>query len=241
MHNAAKIIVLNYHLLSDHAGSVSGLFDVSLKAFRSQINVLLERGIPVVSLDALINGTFAGKCGVVLTFDDGNVSDFDSAYPALKELNLTATFFPVVNNIDKAGYVTWQQLSEIASGNFTIGSHGLSHCLLTKLSTSERQHELGWSKTIIEQVIGKRVTYFASPYGWYSKAIVALAKDAGYRALMTTTLKVNFPDTKPFLVHRWNIRQNTSLNTFKQMLNSNGCISAVISWASACRQYVKGF
>jgi peptidoglycan/xylan/chitin deacetylase (PgdA/CDA1 family) len=239
MHSSGKILVLNYHLLSDDARGANGLFSVSLATFCRQMNAIKERDIPVVSLDALINGTFAGNFGLILTFDDGNLSDFHIAYPALKELNLTATFFPVVNNIGKGGCVTWQQLREIARGDFTIGSHGLSHLSLMKLSKRERQHELGWSKQILEQGVGRRVTHFAAPYGLYNKAIVALARNVGYKALMTTSLHVNEPDKRPFVVHRWNVRRRTSLEAFRRMLEGNGSISPVISLAFACKRYVK--
>ena len=203
------------------------------------MSAIKEKHIPVVSLDALINGKFAEQFGLILTFDDGYSSDFYIAYPALKKLNLAAAFFPVVNNIGKGGFVTWQQLSEIASNDFTIGSHGLSHSLLRTLSRSEQEHELACSKAIIEQAIGKGVTHFASPYGWYSNAIVALAKETGYKALMTTTLKVNVPDRKPFLVHRWNIRRKTSFERFERMLASNGYIPPLTSYTVAFKQCVK--
>jgi len=241
MRNTGKIIVLNYHLLSDYAHTTSGnqQFNVSSTVFLKQISAIKAKHIPVVSLDALINGTFAEDFGLILTFDDGYCSDFHIAYPALRELNLVAAFFPIVNRIGKDGFVSWQQLSELANNNFTIGSHGLSHSLLTKLSRSDQQDELACSKAIIEQGIAKSVTHFAAPYGWYSKAIVALAKETGYKALMTTTLKVNVPDRKPFLVHRWNIRRNTSFERFGKMLGSNGYISPLTTCAIACKQYVK--
>jgi peptidoglycan/xylan/chitin deacetylase (PgdA/CDA1 family) len=241
MGHTGRIIALNYHRLSDeaHHESVDQRFNVRAFVFVQQMHLIREMHIPVVSLDDLISGKFAAKFGVTLTFDDGNLSDFDMAHPALKELNFTAAFFPVVNSIGKGGFVTWRQLSEIANDSFTVGSHGLSHSLLTKLPRTEQRHELGCSKAIIEQGIAKGVTHFASPYGWYNNALVLLAKEAGYKALMTTTLKVNVPDRKPFLVHRWNIRRNTSFARFKRMLERNGYISPLTTCAIAFKQYVK--
>src|SRR5262245_22182946 len=87
-HNSGKIIVINYHLLSDYAGGAIDPFCVSSAAFVKQLNVIKEKEIPVVCLAALINGTFAGDFGVILTFDDGNVSDFHIAVPALQERHL---------------------------------------------------------------------------------------------------------------------------------------------------------
>jgi peptidoglycan/xylan/chitin deacetylase (PgdA/CDA1 family) len=239
-HNSCKLIVLNYHLLSDYAGGANGPFCVSSAAFVKQLKVIKEKELPVVCLAALINGTFAGDFGVILTFDDGNVSDFHIAFPALQERNLTATFFPVVNNIGTSGYVAWQQLREIARhDDFTIGSHGLSHRSLITLSKHEQQHELECSKALIEQRIGRGVSYFAAPYGLYSKAIVELTREVGYKALMTTTPKVNVSVRRPFVVHRWNIRRRTSLEAFKRMLEGNGSMSPVIGLAFACKRYVQ--
>ena len=241
MRNTGRIIVLNYHLLSHyaHARSENGQFNVSSAVFLRQLSAIKEKHVPVVSLDALISGNLAEQFGLILTFDDGYRSDFHIAYPALRELNFTAAFFPVVNDIGKNGFVTRNQLSEIADNNFTIGSHGLSHSLLTRLPRTEQRHELQCSKAIIEQTVGKTVSHFALPYGWYNKAIVQLAKEAGYKALMTTTLKVNVPDRQPFVVHRWNIRHNTSQQRFGRMLETHGYISPLARCAIAFKQYVK--
>jgi peptidoglycan/xylan/chitin deacetylase (PgdA/CDA1 family) len=241
MGHTARIIALNYHRLSDeaHHESLDQRFNVKSFLFVKQMHLIREMHIPVASLDDLIGGKFASKFGVTLTFDDGNLSDFEIAYPALKELNFTAAFFPVVNTIGNTGCVTWRQLREIASDNFTVGSHGLSHSALTKLPRSEQRHELQCSKAIIEQTLRKAVRHFALPYGWYNEAIVQLAREAGYKSLMTTALKANIPDAKPFLVHRANIRRNTSFERFGKMLASNGYISPLTTYAIACRQYVK--
>ena len=98
MRNTGRIIVLNYHLLSDYAHARSGnqQFNVSASVFFRQISAIKEEHIPVVSLDALINGKFAEQFGLILTFDDGYSSDFDIAYPALMELNLPAAFCPLL-------------------------------------------------------------------------------------------------------------------------------------------------
>jgi peptidoglycan/xylan/chitin deacetylase (PgdA/CDA1 family) len=238
MHDRGRIIVLNYHRLSHYDTGVHGRFAVDLGTFCWQLNAIKERDIPVVSLDALIRGTFAGRFGIILTFDDGNSSDFQIAYPELTERNMTATFFPVVSNIGKGACVTWQQLSEMAKGDFAIGSHGLSHSSLLKLSAREREHELRGSKTIIEQAIGRRVVHFAAPYGLYSSAIIELARDVGYIALMTTTLRVNIVDRRPFIIHRWNMTPRTSPKAFRRILDSGGYISPVISYVSTCKQYL---
>jgi peptidoglycan/xylan/chitin deacetylase (PgdA/CDA1 family) len=238
MGNTRRIIVLNYHRLGDHTNykSIDQQFSVKSGVFLEQMGLIKGMNIPVVSLDDLINGNFARQFGITLTFDDGHLAHFQIAYHALKHLNFSAAFFPVVNNISKPGCVTWKQLSEIADNNFTIGSHGLSHALLTRLPRTEQQHELEYSKSIIEERIGKPVAHFALPYGCYNRTIVQLAKEVGYKSVMTTIRRLNRPDKKPFVVHRWNIKQNTSLASFGKMLINDPYMSPLNVLAIALKE-----
>ena len=67
---------------------------------------------------------------VVLTFDDGNKSDYTYVGPLLKRYGFGATFFITeglnfLNN--KAHYVTWEEVRELHEEGFEIGNHTHHH------------------------------------------------------------------------------------------------------------------
>src|ERR1700761_7874679 len=46
-----------------------------------------------------------GRKDVILTFDDGFISDIELALPALAERSLSASFFPIANRLERHGFV----------------------------------------------------------------------------------------------------------------------------------------
>lgn len=81
--------------------------------------------------------------------------------------------------------LTWEQIEQLAKDPLcTIGAHTMSHSRLTISDKEFLSYELGSSKAILEQHIGKPVHHMAYPYG--SVADVAdeaksFAKNIGYQ------------------------------------------------------------
>jgi peptidoglycan/xylan/chitin deacetylase (PgdA/CDA1 family) len=119
-----------------------------------------------------------------LTFDDGYIDNFENASPILNKFGFTATIFVVVKPVEDGakGYLSWQKMRELAQNPFTFGSHTLTHPRLPKLDNRTIERELGESKKIIEDRLGKPVEMFAYPYGESDERIRDMAGQAGYRA-----------------------------------------------------------
>ncbi len=64
----------------------------------------------------------------------------------------------------------------------TIGSHTVSHPLLTRCTPAEIDRELTASKTFLENHTGHPVTLLAYPAGDYNRTVAERARAAGYRA-----------------------------------------------------------
>lgn len=122
---------------------------------------------------------------LILTFDDGNISDFEIVFPILREKKIRGTFFVNPSNIDSTGYLTRSHLLEMSKTGMEIGSHGLDHRYLISIHSSEAVREIRESKEKLEEILCKKVFSFAPPGGHYKKWMLPTAREAGYRVFAT--------------------------------------------------------
>lgn len=118
---------------------------------------------------------------IVITFDDGLISDYEVAFPFLEERGLAATFFVTANNVGTTGYVSQMQLREMAEAGMEIGSHGLSHSYLVTMEAGQVHKEITESRRRLEDIVGRPVISFAPVGGHFNGRMVEIARQAGYR------------------------------------------------------------
>jgi len=76
----------------------------------------------------------------------------------------------------------------------TIGSHTVSHPFLTQCGQEQLKFELTESKRFLEELIEKRVDFFAYPSGDYNRKVIETLQVTGYQAAFTgDPLRVGFP------------------------------------------------
>jgi peptidoglycan/xylan/chitin deacetylase (PgdA/CDA1 family) len=71
--------------------------------------------------------------------------------------------------------MTWDELRGV-----DVGSHGVTHAHLTRLSDDELRRELVESKQQIEDELGRPCSEFAYPYGEHDERVRAAVRAAGY-------------------------------------------------------------
>lgn len=82
----------------------------------------------------------------------------------------------------------WDDLREMQRGGMEIGSHGVDHRMLAKLSAAEMRWEVGQSKAALERELGAAVTVLSYPVGGvdaWDAGVIAAAQAAGYRMACT--------------------------------------------------------
>ena len=172
----AKIIMLHHVSEAKNTLSPCIISTETLIAFLEQCDKYLS----VDELISLPSNKYDGAR--VITIDDGLEDLYTVAYPILIERNIPFAAFISADLIDKDGYITTEQLKEMASHPLvTIGSHGASHRCLDELSLTERHYEIFESKSKLEAIIGKSVKYFAYSNGRFTKDTKRMVKKAGYK------------------------------------------------------------
>lgn len=146
----------------------------------------------------------------LLTFDDGLEDVFRVVYPVLKAREIPFTIFVPVDLLDTPGYISMEQLKEMAKDPLvTIGSHGVSHRVMTTLSVGEQELELVESKKTLQRIIGKSVDVYAYPHGQFNSDTIKLLKKLNlYKAAFGVTGHPTncFTESNRFDLPRFNIK-----------------------------------
>lgn len=149
----------------------------------------------------------------VLTVDDALDDLYTEIYPFCKKHNIPFTAFISAELLDKPGYITSEQLKEMAKNPLvTIGSHGCTHIKLNSCYEETARYEIFSSKEKIEKLINKKVDLIAYPNGAVNKRVLNLAKKAGYKyGFGVTPRKFNIISKhfNKFLLPRYNLTNDT--------------------------------
>ena len=123
---------------------------------------------------------------VVLTFDDGNVSDYTFVGPLLQKYGFGATFF-ITTNLTHQGVpgkdqerMTWQQIRKLHEAGFEIGNHTTSHPNLISLSREKVLAEVEQMEVTCQKNGISRPQTFCYPGYHNSPEIVTLLAEKGY-------------------------------------------------------------
>lgn len=155
---------------------------------------------------------------IAITFDDGLKDLYELAYPFLKENNIPFTVFIVTDFLDQPGYMTKENLKEMAKDKLvTIGSHGTTHKNLDSLSPELQRAELEDSKKILERIIDKPVNIFAYSHGQYDQSTMKLMKKYKY-GFSTRELPLNFfTRINKRCIPRFNVDANSYENALSEL------------------------
>jgi peptidoglycan/xylan/chitin deacetylase (PgdA/CDA1 family) len=174
---------------------------VSEDDLRTQLAYLKRRGyVGLTMSDAerrRNDGTLPGR-SVVVTFDDGYASTL-RAVPILDELGFPGTVFVVTSFVESGKPLSWEgidgwhhpstieELRPLAwsdaevllARGWEVGSHTMTHPLLTDVDDQRLRNELAQSRTAIESRLGS-CTSLAYPYGIADARTAEAARQAGY-------------------------------------------------------------
>lgn len=214
--------ILLYHRFRSTA---SNFTTVTPENFESQIVWLKEHGFNFVKLSALVDAYREGReppqKSIAITVDDGHATQYEIMFPILKKHQVPATLFIYTDGIaakPMPNVMSWDQLKEMTdSGLIDVQAHSVSHPNfedMRKSTPSEEFNRLAMtelvkSKAILEEKLGRKIYYFAWPYGAYDRSLAALADKAGYDAAFGTNGAQLTLTSNRYSLPRFHIRNET--------------------------------
>jgi peptidoglycan/xylan/chitin deacetylase (PgdA/CDA1 family) len=163
-----------------------------------------------------------------VTFDDGDVSNYEQALPVLQEFGVTARFFITVGwTAQRAGYMNWEQLRGLRAAGQEIGAHGWTHTLLTHCDPAQLKKELLDARLKLEDELGAAVTTISLPGGRYNQRVLEACREHGYTQVFTSVPQASTA-ADDWLVGRLNLVGGTTLVWLEKVLDpSSGVLAAL--------------
>ena len=189
--------ILAFHNCSSNI--LNGINNYSPNRFEQLLDIIKSENYKFIGLSDYID---AGQKDnhVALTFDDGYESFYHYVYPILKKHSIPATVFMPIDFIGKTNswdysgsvfpsrHLKREQIIELSKYNITIASHGMAHRCLTQLSERFLKIELARSKDILEEIIGRKISFISYPFGRFNKKVESIAAEVGYRNGLSLSL-----------------------------------------------------
>ena len=120
--------------------------------------------------------------------------------------------------------LTSSEVVELRDGGLQVGAHTVTHPILAKLSRDKMHDEMQHSKDFLERLLGERVGMFAYPNGIpghdYDQRAVALAREVGFDAAVTTARGAASRRSDPFQIPRFTPWDRTPLRFGARMLST---------------------
>ena len=183
-----QVPILCYHQVRNWKstdGKVGKDYIVETQNFRDQMKMLADSGYHTILPDQLYaylnTGAKLPSKPIMLTFDDTDLDQFTEVNPTLKKHGFKAVYFIMTVSIGKKGkfvdYMSSEQIKQLSDEGNTIGSHTYDHKNFKKYAGKDWEEQLDKPTKRLEDITGKKIEYFAYPFGlWNAEGIPELKK-----------------------------------------------------------------
>jgi peptidoglycan/xylan/chitin deacetylase (PgdA/CDA1 family) len=214
----APVMVMFYHRIADHAAVP---WSHTNAEFKRQMRWLKDR-FEMISLEEVQRRIASGRnerMAACITFDDGYAENCDQAIPFLIEEQIPCTYFvstyyvleqqPFPHDV-KLGFRlspnTVAQIRTMSDAGIEVAGHTRTHPDMGQIHDENRlNEEFVMAGRELEDMVGRRVRYFAFPYGMprnMNPRVFELARQHGYEAVCSAYGDYNWPGDDTFHVRR---------------------------------------
>lgn len=212
----ARAIFISHHIQGNNNNAFVDGATTKADLFFEQIDCLSKYFKFVTLREVLLDQT--PEPLAALTFDDGFESIFSEAMEGLQKRKIPFVIFCNKDAIEKDAlqygekysnssrpanskrlYLDEKLIKDLSNQGIEIGSHSLSHRVLSKLSAQEAESDILDNKKFLENLTQKDIPYFAIPYGrkeHFNADTIRACKKAGHTHIFTSENKYVSPGSE---------------------------------------------
>lgn len=222
--------ILMYHSIAAAPNDATRELSVGPEAFAEQMALLGDQGFTPVDTAALAAGWRSGgplpKRPVLITFDDGYEGVHRHALPTLAKHGFASTLFVSTGWIKGAydtgggldAMLSWAQVRELAAEQVEIGGHSHTHPQLDQLTDDALRFEVLRCQEIIADELGARPVSFAYPYGYSSRRVRHMVREAGFAQSLAVGNGLAHRRQGPYALQRVTVRRSTGTEEFERLV-----------------------
>jgi len=184
-----QVPILCYHQIRDWRPKDSkGAKDyiVPVDAFKKQIQMLADSGYHTILPDQLYAYLTTGAAlpdkPIMLTFDDTDLDQFTVARPELEKHGFKAVYFVMTVSLGRPRYMSKAQVKQLSDEGNVIGSHTWDHHNVKKYQGQDWVTQIDKPTKTLEEITGKKINYFAYPFGLWNPEAIPELKKRGFAA-----------------------------------------------------------
>ena len=163
--------VIYYHDVVDDCGGTCMYINVD--KFKDQMKSLKEQGFEFLRFDDFSNkeNTRFKKKRVLVSFDDGWLSNYSKIFEFMRENNIKYNIFLTVGKIGVDNdYLTWEMVRKMhSSGLVGFGAHTYSHPDMSDIDNINWEIEVEKANDVFQSELGYSPVDFCYPFGYYSE------------------------------------------------------------------------
>jgi peptidoglycan/xylan/chitin deacetylase (PgdA/CDA1 family) len=213
--------ILMYHVVSaPPRGAAYPDLYVRPAIFGREMGWLARHGYRAVTLrqayDNWTAGTPLPRRPIVLSFDDGYLSDSTRAYPVLRDHTWPGVLNLQVDLLGPHG-LPRRRVRQLIGSGWEVDAHTFTHPNLTAVDDTRLWREVDGSRLAIRRLFHVPVDFFCYPGGRYDARVIDAVRRAGYLGATTTTYGLARPP-RYFTLDRIRVDGNEGVAAFAATL-----------------------
>jgi peptidoglycan/xylan/chitin deacetylase (PgdA/CDA1 family) len=216
--------IILYHWIA--VSPINSQYYVRPDKFEEEMKLLHDWGYTSITAELLIKAITEGADlparPILITFDDGHLNNYTTAFPIMYKYGFTGTLYIVSNYLGTDNYMNADQIKDMAAMGWEVGSHSISHLDLTALDPYRQRQEIVDSRTRLESALGVPVLTIAYPFGISNPGVIDYAHFAGYIGGMSLGYTNDQGDSNLYTLQRRDIKGTYDVKQFAAFLPWQG-------------------
>jgi len=216
--------ILMYHVISDPPpGAPYPELYVPRSHFAAQVAWLAAHGWHAVTLQEVFDAWRGARPlpakPIVLSFDDGYLSQLRNALPLLRARHWPGVLNLEVRNLKVVWGIHPPGIRKLIRAGWEIDAHTIDHPDLTTLGAARLRDEVAGSRAAIRRRFHVPANFFCYPAGRYDGTVIAAVQAAGYLGATTTDYGLARPD-ELYTLARVRVNGTDSISAFAQKVEA---------------------